>query len=224
VPPTVFVAVAERAGLVSALDDFVLERACRDVAAHLARHGSAPSVHVNISATRLGSPDLELVVTEALRRHGLSARHLVLEITETGRIPDPVAAARSAERLRAAGVRLALDDFGTGYNTLAQLHTLPVDVVKLDRTLTAIGPEALRAEALCRSLVTIAADLGVTVIAEGVETAEQEAALARLGCGFGQGHLYGLPVSWTPARIAGVHELIPESDRTRSRESRIPAG
>ena len=204
VPPSVFVAVAEKAGLVGALDDFVLDRACGDVAAHLARHGTAPAVHVNISASRLGNPDLEQTVADTLARHGLSPGHLVLEVTESCRIPDPAAAAGSARRLRASGVRLALDDFGTGFNTLAQLHELPVDIVKLDRTFTAVGSGSLRAEALCESLVSIAADLAITVIAEGVETRAQGAALARLGCGFGQGHLYGrpAPLSASPAPAA----------------------
>jgi EAL domain-containing protein (putative c-di-GMP-specific phosphodiesterase class I) len=91
------------------------------------------------------------------------------------------------------GLRLALDDFGTGYNTLAQLHLLPIDILKLDRTLTTVDQDPARMTALCRSVVRIAADLGITVVAEGVETTEQAAALARLGCGFGQGHLYGRP-------------------------------
>jgi predicted signal transduction protein with EAL and GGDEF domain len=81
----------------------------------------------------------------------------------------------------------------TGYNTLAQLHLLPIDILKLDRTLTTIDGMSERLAALCGSMVRIAADLGITVVAEGVETPEQAAALARLGCGFGQGHVYGRP-------------------------------
>jgi diguanylate cyclase (GGDEF)-like protein len=205
VPPAVFVGVAERAGLVAALDDFVLNRACGDLATYLARYGGEATVHVNISASRLGNPDLEGVVREVLRRYGLAARHLVLEVTESCRIPDPLAAVASAERLRALGIRLALDDFGTGYNTLAQLHLLPIDILKLDRTLTIIDETSERLATLCGSMVRIAADLGITVVAEGVETTEQAAALARLGCGFGQGHLYGRPApmaSMAPPALA----------------------
>jgi diguanylate cyclase (GGDEF)-like protein len=220
VPPTVFVAVAERAGLVGALDDFVLDRACADLAAYQARYVDDTAVHVNISASRLGNPELEIVVRDILRRHGLAPRQLVLEVTESSRIPDPAAAAASAERLREAGVRLALDDFGTGYNTLTQLHLLPVDILKLDRSMTAVDrrsevePGPPRAAALCGSVIRIAADLGITVIAEGVETGPQAAALAGLGCGFGQGHLYG-----RPGPITAV-----ESARRHLRESQTPAG
>ena len=205
VPPTVFVAVAERAGLVAALDDFVLDRACRELATRLGRPGGPATVHVNISASRLGNPDLELVVRDILDKYGLAARHLVLEVTESSRIPDPTAAAASARRLRAMGVRLALDDFGTGYNTLAQVHLLPVDILKLDRTLTTIDHDPARVAALCGSVVRIAADLGITVVAEGVETAEQAHALARAGCGFGQGHLYGRPAPLADAPSVSVN-------------------
>jgi diguanylate cyclase (GGDEF)-like protein len=200
IPPAVFVAMAERAGLISALDDFVLDRSCRELAATLARRGGDMSLHVNISASRLGNVDLEDRVGEVLDRHALKPRHLVLEVTETSRIPDPRAAAASAERLRATGVRLALDDFGAGYNTVAQLHLLPLDIVKLDLSLTAGAGHAggARTEALCRSVVTIAAELGIAVVAEGVETPEQAAALTRVGCGYGQGFLYGGP---TPRMI-----------------------
>jgi diguanylate cyclase len=158
-----------------------------------AQLGGDATVHVNISASRLGNPALEGAVRYVLQRYGLAAQHLVLEVTESSRIPDPPAAVASAERLRASGIRLALDDFGTGYNTLAQLHLLPIDILKLDRTLTTINGTSERLAALCGSMVRIAADLGITVVAEGVETAGQAAALARLGCGFGQGHLYGRP-------------------------------
>ncbi len=208
VPPTVFVAVAERAGLIGSLDDFVLDRSCREVAARLAA-GDDVVVHVNISAGRLGNPDLEVVVAELLARHALPARHLVLEVTETSRIPDPVAAATSAQRLRDMGVRLALDDFGTGYSTLAQLHLLPLDVIKLDQTLTSVDPrhpDGVRARALCRSVLTIAAELHMTVIAEGVETAGQAAHLAEIGCRYVQGHLYGHPAPLAPNSPAVASE------------------
>jgi diguanylate cyclase (GGDEF)-like protein len=194
VDPDVFVAVAERAGLVAALDDFVLDRGCADAAQLGERLGRPVDVHVNVSALRLGRPELEAAVEGALRRHGLRPERLVLEITETSRMSDLRAAGAAAQRLRDNGVRLALDDFGSGFNALAQLHALPVNVVKLDGGLTGLGDEPSRAETLCRSVLGICADLGVTVIAEGVETAGQASALARLGCELGQGYLYGPPI------------------------------
>jgi diguanylate cyclase (GGDEF)-like protein len=193
VAPDVFVAVAERAGLVARLDDFVLDRACADAQALAERFGEAPDVHVNVSAGRLASPELATAVESALRRHGLDPRKLVLEITETSRIPDLSAAAAAGRRLRRHGVRLALDDFGTGFNALAQLHALPVDIVKLDRAITTVDGDPRRAEALCRSVMEICRALDITVVAEGVETAEQAKTLADLGCDLGQGFRYGQP-------------------------------
>ncbi|MFI5496121.1 putative bifunctional diguanylate cyclase/phosphodiesterase [Actinoplanes sp. NPDC051859] len=196
VDPDVFVTVAERTGLVAAIDDFVLDRACAEAGALAAAYGRPVDVHVNVSAARLGRQGLEDAVLFALRRHGVPAARLVVEITETRRIPDLPRAVEMLHRLREYGVRVALDDFGSGYNALAQLHSLPVDIVKLDSTLTDVDVSPDRAGALCRSVLRICADLNVTVVAEGVETPERSQALAALGCDLGQGYLFGQP---TPA-------------------------
>jgi EAL domain-containing protein (putative c-di-GMP-specific phosphodiesterase class I) len=190
VPPDVFIAAAERAGLIAELDNVVLDRACRE-AAGLTGVDLPLDVHVNVCASRLCGPELELAVQAALGRYGLPGTRLVLEITETSRVPDLDAAAQTIVRLRALGIRFAIDDFGTGYNTLAQLHLLPVDIVKLCHAHTAVEQD--RVETLCRSVVSICQALGLTVIAEGVESAPQAALLARLGCQLGQGYLYGRP-------------------------------
>jgi EAL domain-containing protein (putative c-di-GMP-specific phosphodiesterase class I) len=116
-----------------------------------------------------------------------------VEITETRRIPDMPRAIEVAERLRRRGVRVALDDFGSGYNALAQLHSLPVDIVKLDSTLTDVDVSPERAGALCRSVLAICAELGIAVVAEGIETPARARALAALGCHLGQGYLFGQP-------------------------------
>jgi diguanylate cyclase (GGDEF)-like protein len=193
VDPDVFVTVAERTGLVAAIDDFVLDRACADAAALANAYGRPIDVHVNVSAARLGQRGLAEAVLRALERHAVRPSRLVVEITETRHIPDLPDAAAVATRLRALGVRIALDDFGSGYNALAQLHSLPVDVVKLDSALTDVDVAPDRAEALCRSVLAICAALNVTVIAEGIETAGRARALAAMGCELGQGYLFGQP-------------------------------
>jgi diguanylate cyclase (GGDEF)-like protein len=193
VDPDVFVTVAERTGLVAAIDDFVLDRACADAAALAAAYGRPIDVHVNVSAARLGQHGLAGGVLAALNRHGVPESRLVVEITETKRIPDLPRAVEVARTLREHGVRVALDDFGSGYNALAQLHSLPIDIVKLDSTLTDVDVSPERAGALCRSVVQICADLGIAVIAEGIETTARARALAALGCKLGQGYLFGQP-------------------------------
>jgi EAL domain-containing protein (putative c-di-GMP-specific phosphodiesterase class I) len=199
VDPDVFVTVAERTGLVAALDDFVLDRACADAAALTEAYGHPVDVHVNVSAARFCQRELEEAVSRALHRHAVRPGRLVVEITETRRIPDLPRAAEVAGRLRDRGVRVALDDFGSGFNALAQLHELPVDIVKLDSTLTDVDVAPERAGALCRSVLAICAALDVDVVAEGVETQACAEALAALGCRLGQGYLFGQP--------APVHRL-----------------
>ncbi|GAA3456031.1 putative bifunctional diguanylate cyclase/phosphodiesterase [Dactylosporangium matsuzakiense] len=203
----VFVATAEELGLIRLVDDFVLDRACRDAAA-FAGPWADIAVHVNTSAARLGRKEHEETVRAAVHRHGLAPHRLLLELTETVPLPDVAAAAWAVHRLRHFGVRFALDDFGTGYNALAYLHALPVDEVKLDRSFTAADG---RSEAICRSIVQICTGMGVTVVAEGIETVEQQAAMAALGCALGQGHHYG--VSGPLARIAPPGVLDPATAR-----------
>jgi diguanylate cyclase len=193
VHPDVFVTVAERTGLVVAIDDFVLDQACADMAALEEIYGRPIDVHVNVSAARLGQDGLEETVFAALAHHRVAPERLVIEITETRRIPDLPRAASVATRLRSHGVRVALDDFGSGFNALAQLHSLPVDIVKLDSTLTDVDIAPDRAGALCRSVLAICAELNVVVVAEGIETTERADALAELGCPLGQGYLFGQP-------------------------------
>ncbi|MGX6601044.1 putative bifunctional diguanylate cyclase/phosphodiesterase [Micromonosporaceae bacterium Da 78-11] len=193
VHPDVFVTVAERTGLVGAIDDFVLDQACADSATLAAIYRRPIDVHVNVSAARLGQQGLEESIQAALARHGTEPSRLIVEITETRRIADLPGAAEVAGRLRALGIRIALDDFGSGFNALAQLHSLPVDIVKLDSTLTDVDIAPERAGALCRSVLAICTELNISVIAEGIETPSRARALADLGCPLGQGYLFGQP-------------------------------
>ncbi len=206
VDPDVFVTVAERAGLVQAIDDFVLDRACADAAVLANVYGRPIDVHVNVSAARLGH-GLDDAVLRALERHAVRPSRLVVEITETRRIPDLPRAVAVAGRLRGAGVRIALDDFGSGYNALAQLHSLPVDIVKLDSTLTDVDVSPDRAGALVRSVLAICAELAVTVVAEGIETVRRAHAMADMGCPLGQGYLFGQPL---PANLLAAPPVPPQ--------------
>jgi diguanylate cyclase len=208
VPPEVFVAAAERTGLIADLDDYVLDRACRDTAGLRERTGIPLAVHVNVSASRLADPALERAVQVSLARHRLPAAALVLEITETSTVPDVSAAIPVLQRMRGRGVRLALDDFGTGYGTLANLHVLPIDLVKLDRTLAVPAGDPDRGSALRRSVVSISRTLGMLVVGEGIETAEQAAELSRLGCDLGQGYFFGRPEPVARLRLTAPH--VPE--------------
>ncbi|HET9516891.1 MAG TPA: EAL domain-containing protein, partial [Actinoplanes sp.] len=231
-------------GLVAALDDFVLDRACADLPALAELFGGPVSVHVNVSAARLhpgpagdarvpAQRPLVDSVALALHRHRVPAGRLVVEITETRRIPDLAIAAAVVTQLRDSGVRVALDDFGSGFNALAQLHALPVDIVKLDSTLTDVDTAPERAGTLCRSVLAICAGLEITVIAEGVETPARAGALAALGCPLGQGYLFG-PAGPVGSLSSAAHPAFPlpsagappatASSATASSATASPAG
>ena len=188
VAPETVVRAVEGAGLGTELDALVLDLACREIT----EAGLDLAVHVNVCASRLGTSTLEDGIRAALTRYRLAAERLVVEITETVPVLDLPAGADAIRRLQALGVRVALDDFGAGYSSLTCLHALPVDLVKLDRTLTT-GVQPERDAALCRALVGLCGDLRLGVVAEGIETAEQAALISQAGCTLAQGYRYGRP-------------------------------
>jgi diguanylate cyclase (GGDEF)-like protein len=201
IPPETFVAVAEGAGLGAALDAMVLDVVCREVQ----EAGLDLDVHVNVGAARLGNESFERQVVRTLTRHAIDPERLVLEITETVPIVDVSAAAATVASLSARGVKVALDDFGAGYNSLTHLHALPVRVVKLDRSL-AVGTEPDRGLAVYRSVIGLCDALGLDVIAEGIECAEQADTVFAAGCRLAQGYLFGraVPMSELGAAVEGV--------------------
>ena len=191
--PAEFVALAESTGLLERLSSQVLERACEQ-ASSWGTAADAPYVAVNLSASLLDDSAFSHRVTAVLRRHGLDPRRLVLEITETALVRAREESLRPLAALRAAGVRLAIDDFGTGYSSLAQLHELPVDVLKIDRRFVEQADVASELLPLLRAIVQMGHALGLEVVAEGVETAGQARALTELGCDRAQGFLFARPL------------------------------
>jgi EAL domain-containing protein (putative c-di-GMP-specific phosphodiesterase class I) len=198
VPPARFVALAERSDLIRQLGTFVLGAACQQAAEWL-RAGLLPEgfrVWVNVSARQLTSGDLAAEVDRLLGETGLPAARLGLEVTETSVVEagdGRSAAAATLERVRARGVLVAIDDFGTGYSSMAQLKRLPVDALKIDRAFVGDLGGSRTSEAIVENILRLGAALGLEVVAEGIETERQLAALRRLGCRFAQGYLFGRP-------------------------------
>ena len=188
VPPADFIPVAEASGLIVPLGAWVLERACAD---------AVPlgdlTVAVNVSAVQLRTPDFVGTVAGALERSGLPAERLVVELTESALMDDVAGVRETFEALRALGVSIAIDDFGTGFSSLATLADLPVDVLKLDRSFINAMVDSPAHEALVGGVVSLAERMGLPVVAEGVETAEQFEALRTLGCRWAQGYHLGRP-------------------------------
>ncbi len=191
VEPEQFMSAAERTGLTGVLEDFVLNQACADADALTAVYGLDVPVHVNVSARRLARPDSYAVIDWALGRYKLAGSRLVVEIAQTNRIEDTAVAARAIQRIRERGARVAIDDFGEGCDIVTQLQRLPVDVIKLDARITGSGVDATRTEAMCQAVLEVCQRIGLTVIAQGIETEEQAEGLRGMGCEFGQGALYG---------------------------------
>lgn len=192
-PPAEFIEVAEESGLVRELGAWVLEAAVAQAAAWNAA-GRSLEVSVNVSARQLADPALPSTVVTALTRHGVPASQLVLEITETALMLDPVAASATLRHLADLGVRIAVDDFGTGYASFTYLRRFPVHELKVDRSFVDGVARDSGDRAIVATCLQLAHALGLTSVAEGVETHEQLDALTELGCHVAQGYLFGRPV------------------------------
>jgi diguanylate cyclase (GGDEF)-like protein/PAS domain S-box-containing protein len=192
--PKDFVPLAEHSDLVVALGAWVLEESCR-AAAEWSAPGAAPrSVAVNLSGRQLARPDLADQVAAALDRSGLRPELLWLEITESVLMRDAEGSVEAIERLKALGVRFAIDDFGTGYSSLTYLQRFPVDAVKIDRSFIAGVGSRPGDAAIVVAVLGLAHALGLQVVAEGVERAEQLLTLDELGCDLAQGFLFAPPL------------------------------
>ena len=196
IPPFDFMGVAEDAGLIIAIDRWVLRRACREVRAWQQKYpdGDRLTVSVNLSAKQFHHSDLVETIRGAINDSGLPGESLGIEITEGVLIDNTSTAGEMLGEMRKLGARIYLDDFGTGYSSLSYLQRFPIDAVKIDRSFVSrLGPKAEGHE-IVQAIVTLAHNLGMRVIAEGIETGEQLALLRRLKCGYGQGWLFSKPI------------------------------
>ncbi|GLY21984.1 bifunctional diguanylate cyclase/phosphodiesterase [Micromonospora sp. NBRC 101691] len=192
--PADFIGPVEHSEQLGAFTRYVLDKALA-IAAGWARDGLDVPISVNISARSLLDPRLPAEIAEALRRHDVPPRRLVLEITETVVMSELEVVDEVLGALRAMGVQIAVDDFGTGFSSLTFLTRVPVDEVKVDRSFVIRMADSPEAAAIVRSTVGLAHELGLRVVAEGVETAEQRIALAELGCTAAQGYHFFKPMS-----------------------------
>jgi EAL domain-containing protein (putative c-di-GMP-specific phosphodiesterase class I) len=184
---------AEESSLIVAIGDFVLDAACRQLAAWTANGDRRRPVwiSVNVAARQLADHGFLERVQQCLELAGPAAERLHLELTEASLIAEGTSSARRIAELDRLGVRLVLDDFGTGYSALSYLQRFPLDAIKIDRTFISHLPEARPQRALVGGIVSIAHAFGLTIVAEGVETAAQAEVARELGCELAQGFLFG---------------------------------
>ena len=192
VPPAAFIPLAEQNGAIVPIGEWVLEQACRQ-AAQWRRAGRDLSVSVNVSPVQLAQPDFAERVDAIVRRVGLPAQCLCLELVEATVASQPGRIGETLRDLRSIGARIALDDFGKGATSLAHFRGLPLDIVKLDRAFVSGLREGEASRAIVTGLVSLADGLGMTVVAEGVERGDQAGELREIGCGLAQGFLFGYP-------------------------------
>ncbi len=190
IPPAEFIPLAEDTGLIVPLGRYVLEEACAQVAE---RHPGL-RVQVNLSAIELEHPDLIRTITDVLQRTGIAPDRLVLEVTETLLVQDAERGARTLQQIRDLGVQLALDDFGTGYSSLSYLRNLPLDTLKIAREFVEGLAFSDHDAAFVRLIVGLAKTVGLTVVAEGIETRAQLDMLREIGCDLGQGFYFAAPM------------------------------
>jgi len=197
VPPAEFVPLAEDSGLIVAIDRWVLGEATRQIAAWERElpAGKMPTVSVNVSARHFAMGEIAALVRGAVEAAGVPASRLKLEISESALMGNPEAAAEPLARLRELGVRVQVDDFGTGYSSLKVLHTLPIDSLKVDRSFVRNIDREPVSRHIVSTIVGLARNLGIDVVAEGVEREEELETLVALGCELGQGYLLGPPVA-----------------------------
>ncbi|MFC6592761.1 putative bifunctional diguanylate cyclase/phosphodiesterase [Deinococcus lacus] len=194
VSPVQFIPLAEESRLILPLGEWILRRACGQ-AVEWKFEQRGLSMSVNVSALQFEQRDFVQSVQMALERSGLPGHCLTLELTESMVLRDIGLAGRHIRQLKESGVRFALDDFGAGYSSLSVLQSLPLDHLKMDRSFLQAcrRPDSKRPRLVLETLVSMAQRLGLTVIAEGVETAEQGELLRHFGCDSAQGYFFGRP-------------------------------
>ncbi|MCG7347420.1 putative bifunctional diguanylate cyclase/phosphodiesterase [Sphingomonas sp. ACRSK] len=196
IPPARFIPVAEEAGLIVPMGRWALDEAMRTLAGWDRVSGASCglTVAVNLSAVQLRRDNVVALVERTLAAHNLAPRRLTIELTESAIVSDRDPTAETLRALKALGTTIAMDDFGTGYSNLGYLQSLPIDLLKIDRSFVS-GMLANRDKvAIVRAVLSLAQTLGMRTTAEGIETEALEQTLGALGCDYGQGYLYARPV------------------------------
>lgn len=193
VEPSVFVRLAEKQGLIGMLTNSVMRQSLDWFGSHPQREGKRLSV--NVSAAEFSDPELDGRLLRACQEAGVAAESIIVELTETSAMEDPVLSLQLLTRLRLRGFQVSLDDFGTGYSSMLQLARLPFSEIKVDQSFVASAHESHESLVVVRSIINLGHALGLTCTAEGVEDEKVLTILNKYGCDFAQGHHIGHPMT-----------------------------
>ncbi len=193
VPPADFVPLLEDTGLIVPVGEWVIAEACRQIAAWRASGREPVSIAINISARQFAARNLGEIVKRVLDEHGADPRYIELELTESLLMVNTEEAVRTLEYLKSMGLRLSIDDFGTGYSSLSYLKRFPIDALKIDRSFIDEITTDVGDATITRAVIGMAHNLGLKVVAEGVETEEQISFLSANGCDEAQGYYFARP-------------------------------
>jgi diguanylate cyclase (GGDEF)-like protein/PAS domain S-box-containing protein len=202
ISPSTFIPVAEETGLIIPLGLSMLEQACRDVyqwQRAFSDDGKPLTISINVSSKQFTQSNLVKVITDILIKTGINPCSVRLEVTESLLMKDALSAAEMLRELKLMGIQISIDDFGTGYSSLSYLHRFPFDILKIDRSFVSnmcIDKESL---GIVRTIVTLAKELGKSVVAEGIELEEHVRMLSDLSCDYGQGFYFSKPLSYADA-------------------------
>ena len=210
ISPTTFIPIAEETGLIIPIGQWVLQQACQQLQQwqHQFPSQASLTVNVNLSAKQLSQSNLAEHIDRSLRETGLNPTCLKLEITESSIMQNSESVTMLLEQLQALQVKLCLDDFGMGYSSLSRLHQFPIDTLKIDRSfISAMNQQGGKAE-IVKAIITLAHNLEMDVVAEGIETVEQLKQLKHLRCEHAQGYLFGRPMDAIAAEQFLIRNLI----------------
>lgn len=210
VSPMDFIPIAEETGLILPLGEWVLRESCRQLVEWKIGHPERAelTISVNLSCKQFLQPNLAENVAEILSETGLHARYLRLEVTESYLMEDSEQAIEIMQRLRELGICISIDDFGTGYSSLSYLHRLPIDYLKIDRSFVSGMSSSSEDREIVKTIITLAKNLSLKTIAEGIETFEQAQQVKDFGCDYAQGYLYSKPVAGAQIFPNAVNQVL----------------
>ena len=203
ISPNEFIPLAEETGLIYDLGQWVLGKACKQIAAwnKSKKKEDQLEISINLSSRQFSDPNLVEGIVENIEKSGFDAEFLKIEITESALMQNAQRSVSMLNQLKDLNIKVCVDDFGTGYSSLSYLHTFPIDTLKIDRSFVHDMSRNFRNMEIIRTIIMLAHNLKLDVIAEGVETGEQDAQLSALGCQFAQGFYFSRPIIWSDAAL-----------------------